>query len=66
MKDNKKVILLAPTPPPYGGIASWTMRMLSSDLKNWSIKLVDVKILGKRQVYGDKKKYNIFIEIKLF
>lgn len=28
-----KVILLAPTSPPVGGIAMWTVRMMNSNLK---------------------------------
>ncbi len=60
-----KVVLLAPTPPPAGGIAGWTVRMLDAQLKNgWSISLVDEKVTGARQVFGDKSKRNLFTEIK--
>ena len=35
-----KVILMAPTPPPYGGIAAWTNRMLGLTLPNdWTVNL---------------------------
>ena len=52
-----KVILLAPTPPPIGGIAIWTMRMLNAKLKNnWTVDVVDEKVIGKREVYGDNVK----------
>lgn len=62
---KNKVVLLAPTPPPFGGIASWTKRMLSANLKNgWDIILVDEKIQGKREVFGDQTKRNVLIEIK--
>ncbi|MFI3202181.1 MAG: glycosyltransferase family 4 protein [Eubacteriales bacterium] len=51
-----KVVLLAPTPPPIGGIAGWTVRMLNANLKNgWEIILVDEKIVGNRSVFGDNK-----------
>lgn len=60
-----KVVLLAPTPPPAGGIAGWTVRMLDAQLKNgWGVKLVDEKVIGARQVFGDKSKRNIFTEVK--
>lgn len=60
-----KVILLAPTPPPAGGMASWTIQMLSSSLKkNWEIDLVDEKMIGGREVYGEGAKRNIWNEVK--
>jgi len=60
-----KVVLLAPTPPPAGGIASWTVRMLQSQLKNgWQVAVVDEKAIGKRQVFGNKNKRNYFGEWK--
>ncbi len=48
-----KAVLLAPTPPPAGGIAGWTVRMLGAKLKNgWELSVVDEKAIGKRQVFG--------------
>ena len=61
----KKVILLAPTPPPVGGIAMWTSRMLKAKLKNgWQVEVVDEKLIGKREVFGDKTKRNLLQEVK--
>lgn len=58
-----KVILLAPTPPPAGGIAGWTVRMLKATLKNdWTIDLVDEKLIGQREVFNGKK--SLWVEIK--
>lgn len=60
-----KVVLLAPTPPPAGGIAGWTVRMMNATLKNdWQVAVVDEKVIGGRQVFGDKTKRNLLIEIK--
>lgn len=60
-----KVVLLAPTPPPRGGIAGWTERMLKAHLKNdWSIEVVDEKPNEKRGLFGEKDKRNLFDEIK--
>lgn len=62
-----KTVLLAPTPPPYGGIASWTQRMLKAQLKNgWELSVVDEKMIGKRNVFGGKKesRRNLVDEIK--
>ena len=60
-----KVILLAPTPPPIGGIAAWTVRMMSATLPNdWKVEVVDEKIIGKREFFGDKTKHDLKSEIK--
>lgn len=60
-----KVILLAPTPPPAGGIAGWTVRMQNASLKNgWKVEVVDEKLIGNREVFGNKNKRNLIIEIK--
>lgn len=59
-----KVILLAPTPPPIGGIAAWTLRMKNSKLKNnWKVRVVDEKLIGNRQVYGGITKRKIHHEL---
>ena len=57
-----KVVLLAPLPPPSGGIASWTVRMLKAKLTGWDVEVVDEKLIG-RSNHGDKNKKNIFVEL---
>lgn len=58
------VILLAPTPPPQGGIAGWTERMLHANLKNgWKVVVVDEKVSGKRDAYNGAKK-NFIDEVR--
>ncbi len=60
-----KVVILAPLPPPAGGIASWTVRMLDATLKNgWTVDVVDERLMGKRELYGKNTKKNYFTEIK--
>ena len=60
-----KVVLLAPTPPPAGGIAGWTVRMMNATLKNgWQVQVVDEKVMGNRQVFGEGSRRNIFTEAK--
>lgn len=60
-----KVVLLAPTPPPIGGIAQWTVRMMEANLKNgWEVLVVDEKIVGKREFFGDRVKHNYVDEVK--
>ena len=54
-----KVILLAPTPPPIGGIAAWTVRMMNAE-----VEVVDEKIIGNRVFFGDERKLDIKSEIK--
>lgn len=59
-----KVCLLAPTPPPAGGIAEWTKRMLSVELKNrWEIVLVNERTLDDRSFFVLNFRRNYFIEI---
>ena len=60
-----KVILISSTPPPMGGIAKWTQRMLDATLPDgWTIVLVDDGIVGKRNPFGDNTGYNVINEIK--
>lgn len=61
-----KAVLLAPLPPPSGGIASWANRMKNAKLKNgWTVEIVDEKVIGKREIFGaNAKKKNIWTEIK--
>lgn len=62
--ERKLVVLLAPTPPPIGGIAQWTVRMMNAKLKHeWKVEVVDEKIVGKREVFGDRVKHNIKDEV---
>ena len=52
-----KVVLLAATPPPVGGIATWTMRMLNIDPEfNCEYILVDEKMIGGRDMFGNNKR----------
>lgn len=61
----KKVVLLAPTPPPYGGIAGWTKRMMEANLKDdWNVLVVDEKVIGGRSVFGKESKKNLRTEIQ--
>lgn len=60
-----KAVLLAPTPPPAGGIAGWTNRMIHAVLKDgWEVVVVDEKVCGSRQVFGQKGKKRFRDEIK--
>lgn len=59
-----KVVLLAPTPPPAGGIAGWTSRMLSAHLKNgWLVDVVDEKLIGNTETFGEGSKRHLSDEI---
>lgn len=59
-----KVVLLAPTPPPASGIASWTMRILQCGLgNNWEPIVVDEKAIGNRGVFKGARR-NLFDEYK--
>lgn len=59
------VVLLAPTPPPAGGISSWTERMQKTILKNgWRVEVVDEKLIGGRTIYGSTSKKKLSVEIR--
>lgn len=59
-----KVILLAPLPPPSGGIAGWTQRMQCAKLNNgWSVAVVDEKLVGKRNEKGAGHKKSLLTEL---
>ncbi len=52
-----KVAILAPLPPPAGGIGAWMKRMLNAKLKNgWEIVHVDESLIGKRTIFGNSKR----------
>lgn len=60
-----KVVLLAPTPPPAGGIAGWTERMLCAELKGgWQVVVVDEKVSGASQVFGKEGKKKAWDDVK--
>lgn len=60
---EKVVVLLSPTPPPAGGIAGWTVRMLATKLPNdFRIELVDTKLIEGDQVFNRQRR--VFRELK--
>ena len=60
-----KAVLLAPLPPPSGGIASWAKRMQTVKLKNdWNVVIVDEKVIGGRDIFGANMRKNIPTEMK--
>lgn len=62
-----KVGLLAATPPPIGGIATWTLRMLKINEKlNCEYVLIDEKMDVNRNMFGDRRtrKRSIIKEIR--
>ncbi|MFC5446781.1 glycosyltransferase family 4 protein [Paenibacillus aestuarii] len=60
-----KAILLAPLPPPYGGIATWATKLLSTNLKDdWEIAIVDEKFIDNRSSHSDSNKPNLLNEAR--
>lgn len=58
-----KAALLAPLPPPVGGIAKWAVNVRDTKLKNgWRIALIDTKA-ARREVYEKSVKRNIIADI---
>lgn len=60
-----KAVLMAPLPPPVGGIASWADSLLGRDFPDgWMLLSVDEKILGPREVYGEGTRYRFWDEVR--
>lgn len=58
---NKTVLYLSPLPPPAGGIATWTQRIMGIDLPGkWNKVLVDTKVIGGRSVFSGRR--SLFVE----
>ena len=68
MKSNDKphnIVLMAPLPPPAGGIGRWAERYIELS-KQYSIDvlLCNESVIGARKVFGKQSKINIWNEIK--
>lgn len=60
-----KVCILAPVPPPAGGIGAWTIRMMNASLKNgWKVVVVDEQVFGGRTNFGSTSKAHLSTEIR--
>jgi glycosyltransferase involved in cell wall biosynthesis len=52
MRKNKPILFISPLPPPQGGIAMWTKKLMTEGLPDGSpITLVDTKIRGRRNIF---------------
>lgn len=65
VKTRLKVILLGPLPPPAGGIASWTRRMLESPYLAESVETVhvDETVSHGREIFGASARRSLHGEI---
>ncbi|MBQ8287978.1 MAG: glycosyltransferase family 4 protein [Clostridia bacterium] len=60
-----KAVLMAPLPPPVGGIASWADSLLHREFPDgWTLLSVDEKILGPREVYGEGTRFRFWDEVR--
>ena len=58
------ILMLAPIPPPSGGIASWTMRFIEyCDLEHVSLRIVNIALQGERATKEIMKR-SIQVEFK--
>lgn len=53
MDNSKPILLISPLPPPHGGIATWTKKIinLGSLPDGTQLSLVNTKIVGKRNIF---------------
>jgi len=48
-RNNLKILLVSPLPPPAGGIASWTQQYIDwSKKNNLNVEIVNTAVIGKR------------------
>lgn len=60
-----KIVLLAPVPPPFGGIATWAQRLVTANVSQnkFEYKIVNEQPSEKRGLFGNSKR-NYFDEWK--
>lgn len=59
-----KIALLAPLPPPVGGIGTWALRVADALPDGYSIEFVNEALLGGREFFGEMSKKNFAVEVK--
>jgi len=60
---RKKILYMSPLPPPSGGIATWTEKLVKYGLPDgFEIEIVNINTLGNRKMH-EKKRYES-IELK--
>ena len=57
--DGIDVALLAPLPPPIGGIGTWALRTKAAAPAGCRIVLVNEGLIGGREFFGEKSKKNL-------
>jgi len=51
-----RLLLLSPLPPPTGGIPTWTLGVLGSELRErWELRVVDTSPSQKKAVHGESR-----------
>lgn len=55
-RDRIGVALLAPLPPPIGGIGTWALRVKEAMPKECEITFVNEGLVGGREFFGEKSK----------
>ncbi len=53
-----KILLIAPTPPPYGGIANWTKMILEYAANNSDVCLDHVNTANRKRAVDGKNLWN--------
>jgi len=66
-RDELKILLISPLPPPAGGIASWSMRFLEwAQMNHINADIVNTAVIGKRaeNINAERKLFDEIIRTK--
>ncbi len=60
---SKNVMLISHFPPPYGGIATWTKRVMEHGIPSWNIHFVNSSTIQGRDPFKSPKR-SLIVELK--
>ncbi len=52
---RRSALLVSPLPPPNGGVAAWTRRVVDEGIPGWQLRVVDTRIRGDRALFEEPR-----------
>lgn len=47
------LLVISPVPPPQGGIATWTSRVIDTGVPGWEVRVIDTRIRSRRILFDE-------------